>query len=176
MKRLVKIALSFTALATFGNARADEVKSTVAIEAAVAATCNLDAFSGPINLSPQIDEDGKTGTAGFVTPVEITAQKIVCTTAPGWTKLSMASSNGGLYVPGKTLTYDVNGTFGKNSTPSDITITTFNSQSGPFTDLLAGDGKSPEGTAELTVLLSAAQTAIAGNYEDTLTITIKTGI
>lgn len=173
----LKFTLGVATLTIIGNVHAASTSADVGITATVAANCNLaNVIADNIDVSSQIDLNGAVNVPHYDTPLDVTTGNIACNTPPIWTKLQMVSKNNGVMNGAIILPYDINGTFGHDKNGQDITITTFNSGIGPYTDLLHGQGVASTGTPELTILLNHQDsgTALAGNYVDTLTLTVFT--
>jgi len=184
MKNIAKIALGAASLTLISNAYAvTTVNMDVGLTALVQATCNTaDAFVNNQDLSTQIESDGSIIAASEELPITNGAI-IACNTSPTWTTLNMVSLNHGIKSGAVVLPYKITGKFGSTIAAgppvvlTPITIADFDSGTGPTTDLLsAAPGDTPEGTPDLWVKLNnqAPGTAVAGNYADTLTLTVIT--
>jgi hypothetical protein len=180
MKYFIKLVVGAVATLLISNVYAVSTQMDVGLYALVQASCNTaDAFVLDQDLSIQINGNGGIdSTDGRDLPITNGAI-IGCNASPTWTTLNMVSLNGGLMNGALVLPYKIKGTFGDgtdNTGGDPITITPFDSKIGPATDLLAGTGITPEGTPNLTVHLNdqADGVALAGNYYDTLTLTVIT--
>jgi spore coat protein U-like protein len=181
VNKLVKVAVGAAMVSMVGGVSAGGstvTTSYVNLWALVAPTCSLnDVFLTDVDLSTQIDADGAIGQAAPVVPFPITTgMAITCSGTPSATTLNMVSQNHGIKSGAIILPYDIDGNFGQDIGPADITISTFNSATGPASDLLVGTGVTPVSTPALTVALNdqtTVGTAQAGNYADTLTVVVN---